>query len=224
MPPMRPRLSIVRPLRLLATWSVLAALTAAALPAHAADPAPKPLVAVRAAYDKLSQDDVESARRLLQGVIGDERARQDRIALSYAYAAMADIEKYLAAGRPLPFDGNRIGDAGNRYEDVVVGPSTPKALEFLSAAEDALLGIRSQATGDDVDFTLSNMWFQLASVYGRVPDKAKLCQALDNSLQSHLTGVRAHPDRPVMLFGRPGSSEQFQKIIDHRKKGSGCAP
>ncbi|UXH79453.1 hypothetical protein [Roseateles amylovorans] len=177
---------------------------------------------VTGAYDKVMQDDPATARKMLRDVLANARYQDDARGLSLAYVALADIEKFEAAGSPLPFDGTHVGAAGNKFESVVTGASTPQALAYLQAAEQQLLRQESPAVQAGDDFALSALWFEMASIYGRVPDTTKLCGALSKSLEFHLLGTSKHPGEPVILFGRPGTSEQFQKVIEFRKKANQC--
>lgn len=205
---------------LLLGFALMVALGAAAAPPPS--PSTEVFKVVMGAYDKVMQDDPATARKMLHGVLNNARYDDDARGRSLAYVALADIEKFEAAGSPLPFDGTHVGAAGNRFESVVTGPSTPKALEYLQAAEQQLMRQESPAVQADDNFALSALWFEMASIYGRVPDTKKLCDALDKSLAFHLQGVAKHPGEPIILFGRPGTSVRFQKVIEYRKKGNQC--
>lgn len=179
------------------------------------------LKTVQVAYERVLSGKPEEATTLLIAAI-DDYGSPDGVAISYAYAALADIDKFVAAGAPQPFDGNHIGAEGNKYEDVILQPSSPRASQYLGKAEAALLAMGKDASDDQADSVRSNMWFHLASIYARIPDKERRCQALDKSLQHHLLFAKAHPTHRFNVLGRVGTSSDFQWLMAYRKKGAGC--
>jgi hypothetical protein len=180
------------------------------------------LAKVRLAYKQVSNGQTEQATAMLLDTVRANVVKNNGVPMSYVYAALADIEKFVSAGSPQPFDGNHIAAEGNKYESIILGPSSPKALEYLVLAEAALKTVQDEAVDDQADSTISNMWFHLASIYGRVPDQQKTCDALNNSLRHHLAFAEKNPNARFNVLGRSGSSLDYQKFISIRKNWYKC--